>query len=189
MDPVHFESVVPTINPPMVASKIETPVYVILDPVTVPDQLVTSKGDAKPIELYEVQTFVTRDIPVMLRAFYASVDVVESVPPAQGPHIIVDVKISKLDTFMEKAAAAGSSGGTATVYQLHGMMDWAMAFRHSGEAEYFYSFSDHVVGDYAATTIHDTENMFRSVWETALGRFLERYAGDEVQQLARGGAA
>lgn len=184
MQPVHFGSVSPTISSPMVASKIETPVFVILDPDAVPDHIVTSRGDAKPVELYEIHSFVTRDVAKTLDSFFLHVDVVDMPPSMEAAHIIVDVKLTKLDTTVDKATAFGS-GGSATAYQIYGVMDWAIALRHSTQSEYFFSFSDHVIGDYGGTTVHDTEAMFRSVLEVALARFLTSYVEDEVQQRAR----
>lgn len=188
MDPVHFESTTPSLNPPMVASKIEIPVYVVLEPDAVPDHLVTNEAAMKPIELHGIRTFVKRDVTEALAAYYTKVEVVEAAPQLDTLHVIVDVKITKMNTSTETATAYGSGGTYATAYQVFGVMDWAIALRHSNEEEYFFSLSDHVVGEHAGTSIHDGSAMFRSVLELALARFLERFSETEVQQRARGGA-
>lgn len=184
MEPVHFESVHPSVSAPMIASKVQTPVYIVLDPNKVPDEYVTSRSDAKPVELYQIRSFVSRDLVATLESFFSNVQVVDQAPEDTSPHIIVDVEVSKFDTIVDKAMASGP-GGSATAFRIYGTMDWKLALRHSDEPEYFFSFSDHVVGDQGGTTVRDTNLMFKSVLEAALGRFLEKYTAGGAHERAQ----
>jgi hypothetical protein len=166
----------------MVASKLNVPVYLVLDPNEVPDYVRTpggSAGQAKPIEVYQLRHFVGRDLFVLLQHYFANVQLVGSDPPPSGqPVVVVRVRITGLTTQVDQAAAAGG----AYAFRVYGVMDWSLGFRFAGERDFFYSFSDRAVGGHGLVTIDESSAMFKSTFEAALIRFIRDFEHKQVRK-------
>jgi hypothetical protein len=172
MEPVNLNQIKLNFPQPLVAKKDPTPLFIVASDKDVPDHFTTPADPVKPVEIFAVRTFVTRDVQQALEAFYQTVKVVsnESDLPST-PHIAAKVRITNITTQADMATGNGVTAG-----RVFGAMDWAIALRHSGEDKFFYSFADRAIGTTSLTNVAQTGIMFGSTLEVALGRFLKDFS-------------
>ena len=172
MAPVDLNQLKLNFPQPLVAKKDPTPLFIVASDKDVPDHFTTPNDPVKPVEIFAVRTFVTRDVQQALGAFYQTVKVVsnESDLPST-PHIVAKVHITNITTEADMAIANGVTAG-----RVFGAMDWAIALRRSGEDKFFYSFTDRSIGTASLTNVAQTGIMFSSTFEVALGRFLKDFS-------------
>ena len=124
----------------MVAQKIDRPLYLVVDPARVKDvwelstaACATNSPGCERFKLFDVQTFVRRDLKRALEAYFSRVEVVDSAAaiPA-GPHFLADVKV---DDVRLNALVRGM-----LTYQLI-ELTWGFAMRGGEQADYAYSFA------------------------------------------------
>lgn len=124
----------------MVSRKIQRPLFIRLDAAKVKDTwpletqpCATESFGCERFNLFEVQTFVKRELKAVMEAYFSSVTVVEAAAVLPStPHVVADVKI---DDIRLTALARGS-----LTYQLI-EMTWGFALRPSEQADYAYSFA------------------------------------------------
>ncbi len=166
MAPVYVSQL--KVAPPvlMVAKKSNQPLYIVLDPAKVPDQVVIPGGELKPLDVYEMQTFVRRDLKNAMAAFFKTVEVVgpDFVPPSR-PCWVADVRIDSVAMAVNKASDTNAQYIAAQVF---GQITWAFAMRPAKADDYAYSFADTSVGTYSLTSVSETGKMFESAFEVAI---------------------
>ncbi|MBX5484175.1 MAG: hypothetical protein IRZ16_20300 [Myxococcaceae bacterium] len=124
----------------MVARKIERPLYILLDAQRVRDtwpmetaSCATQSPDCERFKLFEVQTFVRRDLKTAMENYFSHVEVVDSAAALpKAPHVVADVKV---DDIRLNALVRG-----ALTYQLI-EMTWGFALRPSEAVDYAWSFA------------------------------------------------
>ncbi len=124
----------------MVASKIERPLYIVLDGSKVKNvwKLATSpcateSPGCERFMLSDVQQFVRRDLKAALSNYFTSVEVVDSSAKLPTtPHVVADVKID--DIKMHDLVR-----GRLTYSLIQ--MTWGFALRPSDKKDYTYSFA------------------------------------------------
>ncbi len=130
----------------MVARKIERPLFIVLDPKRVKDtwQMETAACAAQSagcerFNLFEVQTFVTRDLKNAMLNYFSSVEVVDPATALPAtPHVVADVKI---DSLRLNSLVRGDM--THVLIE----MTWSFAMRRSEQADYSYSFAGTAVSN------------------------------------------
>ena len=179
MAPVHVAQLQVAPTTPMVANKSDQPLRIVLDPAKVPDSYVIPKGETKKVDVFELQTFVSRDLKKAMEAFFTTVEVVPpSAPPPTGPYWVGDVRIDELSILVDKATA-----GSVTAYQAHGRIKWAFALRPSTANDYAFSFAGETVSDAAMTTVNDTVTIFQNAFELAISSMVKSLVDKGVDKL------
>lgn len=168
MKPVFVNQLNVPFNAPMVATKSSTPFYIVAEPSDIPNDMKTSEGVVKPVEIHEVRTFVTRDVKRMFEAFYSNVTVVESEAklPAE-PGVIAKIRVTAIDT---KADMAMGSGG-AFAGRVFGVIDWSVGVRPTSAKDFAYTYTAKVVGTFSLTNVDQADQMIRNTFEEALMSF------------------
>lgn len=135
-----------TPRPPslLVARKVARPLYIVLDPKQVKDTYaLATEGCQAPelddvqkceyFKLFDVQTFVRRDLKLAMQHYFSSVEVVRAGEPLPDrPHIFANVKV---DGFGLRTIYKG--GVAHTIIE----MTWAFAMRPGEEKDYAFSFA------------------------------------------------
>lgn len=156
----------------LIAKKASRPLFIVLDPSKVPDSVVIPEDELKEIKVFELQTFVKRDLKRAMETFF---DRVEIVAPdfkfPDGAYMRADVRIDKLTARVEKAMDAGNAANVAA--QIFGEMTWAFALRPSEATEYLYSFAAASKGKYSMTHVSETPKLFASTFEVAISELLK----------------
>jgi len=116
----------------MVASKIQRPLYLVLDPEKVPDSRVLKVEvwgrHRNTIELVELQLFVTRDLKKALENYFERVEVVKSGDPLpEGPGVIAEVKVDRNEDQRNTDPSCIE-------------MTWGLGLRPSEASEYVFSY-------------------------------------------------
>jgi hypothetical protein len=175
---------------PMVASKIERPLYIVLDPAQVPDHYTIPAGTIKELEIYEIHDFVRRDLRGTLALYFAHVKVVPPNAPIPDDALVAQVQIQGFAMDSEGAESYGYAVGAKGVMPVysssvsaHGRMDWAFAIRAPGERDYAFSFSERSYSTTALVTSYDSPQVMASTYSAALDHLLA--ALDQPEVLAR----
>jgi hypothetical protein len=177
---------------PMIASKIERPLYVVLDPAQVPDQYTIPEGAIKELKIYEIHDFVRRDLRGTLATYFAHVHVVAPGAPIPDGALVALVQIQgfALDAEtgpLQLTYMLGANGKPGPMLMpsvsAHGRMEWAFAIRVPGERDYAFSFSDSAISTTALTASYDSPEVMASTYSVALDHLLERLGQPDV--LAR----
>lgn len=126
---VNVEALSPTPPTLMVATKLKTPLYIVLDP-----------GRVKPA--YEVErigtitnmsTFVSRDVKRAMGEYFATVEIVPNEAAITVErYVIADVKV---DGFKKGSVSDGQT--SYSVFE----MTWSLALRPSDSKDYWFSFA------------------------------------------------
>ncbi len=181
MAPVYVSHL--TVAPPtlMVAKKAPAPLYIVLDPAKVPDKVVIAGGELKPVDVFELHTFVRRDLKRAMEAFFHKVEVVgpEFAPPPRA--WVADVRVDNLALAVNKAADPSARYVAA---QIFGQMTWAFALRRVEADEYAYSFAGTSVGTYSMANVADTPRAFASAFEVAVASMVRGFVDKGVDTSA-----
>jgi hypothetical protein len=159
----------------LVARKIERPLYIVLDASRVKDVVPVATAaceiDAMGCErfnVFDAQTFVTRDLKQAMEVYFARVQVVpagQPLPP--GPAVVAEVKV---DAFRLRALPRGS-----VTYQII-EMTWGFALRRTEDADFVYSFA-------GTATSADSYPTF----EAGLGQLVEDAIPGMLKKWTEGG--
>jgi hypothetical protein len=175
---------------PIVATRIERPLYIILDPAQVPDQYTIPAGTIKELTIYEIRDFVRRDLRGTLATYFAHVEVVAPGAPIPDDALVALVQIQGFAMDSQGAESMGyavGASGVAPVYtssvSAHGRMDWAFAIRAPGERDYAFSFSERASSTTALVTSYDSPQVMASTYTAALDHLLAKLGQPDV--LAR----
>lgn len=165
-----------SIKPPslMVAQKSPRTAYIVLDSGKVPAQApVLVDGVDRGGKLTDVQTFVHRDLKQALSTYFADVQVVSPGQPMAGtPHVVVDVKLDRVEVVITSTAYLKSQ----TIRSGSAVLTWGIGLRPSEGKEYMFSFA----GEAAGNPGQEPEFVFRSMFESAIGGFLKAYSDKNV---------
>jgi hypothetical protein len=118
-------------SPPslMVAKKLDVPLVIVLDPAKIQEPWVASKR----YSVTDWATFVSRDVKKAMDTYFTSVVVLgPSDPRPDGPHLVADVKVDRVQF---RPIVAG--GLTYNVIE----MQWGYAIRFADADEYLFSFA------------------------------------------------
>ncbi len=124
----------------MVARKIDRPLYIVLDPARVkdiweigtPSCALPDHPGCEHFKLFDVQTFVRRDLKAAMESYFTRVEIVapgQTLP--NGSYVFADVKV---DDIKLHDVVAGHL--TYTMIE----MTWGFAMRRSEDTDYTYSF-------------------------------------------------
>jgi len=162
---VNVDALAPSPPTLMIATKLQTPLYIVLDPARVkPAYEVERIGT-----ISNMGTFVSRDLKQAMSEYFATVHVVASAAEIQAEdYVIADVKV---DGFKKGTASNGVE--SYSVWQ----MTWNFALRPSDHEDYLFSFagisqSDPVVGSW--------NEAVSGILERALAGLLAKWAEAET---------
>ncbi|MCA9688656.1 MAG: hypothetical protein KC636_03555 [Myxococcales bacterium] len=142
------------------------PLHIVLDPAAVPEQLTATASDGPSRTVYNVQSFVTRDLVATLSQFFASVDVVGPGYDQPGAvYVLAEVRVD--------AMALSTVGGN-----LRGRMDWSFVLRAAGRAQHIYQFQGTTMGPPVANG--DAAEAFRLTLEAATAKIAESYVSRNI---------
>jgi len=177
-------------NPPslMVARKNERPLYIVLDPNKVEDTFAvetaaceTGSRGCERFSIFDVQTFVSRDLKRALGDFFSGVTVISPATPLpQTPHVVAHVKV---DDIRLRELHRGALSYTLIE------MTWALALLRSEDQDYAYSFAGTATSD---DTYRTFEAGLESLVENAISSMLQRWTeerGPEAMNAATAAAA
>jgi hypothetical protein len=172
--------------PQMVARVSSRTAYIVLDPAKVPGQLtVFVDGVDRGGRLTDVQTFVTRDLQRALSAYFERVEVISpGQPTGNMPSAIVDVKIDRVDAIISQTSIQEAPGfhlgdGRQEVAGGSAVLTWGLGIRLSEAPDYAFSFSD----GSASVPSDDPRVAYRSMFERAIAKMLNRYNEQHTQEL------
>ena len=183
MPPVHVSQLNLSYSVAPVANKSEMPCYIVLDPTKVPDTIINPAQTVKETQIYEIRTFVNRDLKNFFGNYFDTVEVVadkSSLP--ESNYVIVDVAITSLKPEADMVTATASTGVTATGGRVYGSMDWSVAIKRDSDAEYLLSFSEKVFGTFALVNVSQTSQMYQSTFEAAINSLAQKYAESGIQR-------
>ena len=178
MRPVDVSSL--SLRPPelMVASKIDAPLMLVLDPRDVPDEVLVERQGVKPMRVTNLRAFVREDLRAAMLGYFDEVEVVgeRRAQTAQGVHVVGRVKVQSLEMFVVE------EGG---VQQVRGGIQWSFALLVPGEDEFTFSWAGTTRGAYGLTDVSETPQMVESTLSVAITQMLEGYAARKVQRTLR----
>ncbi len=177
---LSVEQLAPTPPSLMIAKRSPRTAYLVLDPARVPAELpVLVAGQDRGGKLVSVQSFVERDLRRVLNNYFAQVEVVApGAVPANKPHVVVDVKLERVEVLQTSRRQDGIVTHTAGA----AMLTWGLGMRASDEDEYLFSFAGESVG----VPNEDPNFVFRSMLEAALSQLLKGYTEKKVHQRVMG---
>ena len=178
LQPVHTSQLYIRPTLPMVASKIERPLYIVLDPAQVPDRYTIPEGTIKELTIYEIRDFVRRDLRGTLATYFDQVHVVAPDAPIPDDALVAQVQIQGFGM-----DARGANAGIAVAVSAYGRMDWAFAIRAPGERDFAFSFSESALSTTALVSSYDSPEVMASTYRSALDDLIARLGQPEV--LAR----
>lgn len=177
---LSVEQLAPTPPSLMIAKKSPRIAYLVLDPARVPSELpVLVAGQDRGGKLVSTQTFVERDVRRALSNYFAQVEVVApGAVPANKPHVVVDVKLERVEVLQTSRRQDGILTHTAGA----AMLTWGLGLRASEEDEYLYTFAGESVG----VPNEDPSFVFRSMLEAAIAQMLKGYTEKRVHERVMG---
>jgi len=145
----------------MVASKLQTPLYIVLDPARVkPAYEVDRIGTVS-----NMGSFVSRDLKAAMSEHFATVKIVSNASEiTEEPHVVADVKV---DGFKKSSVSDGAA--SYSVFE----MTWSFALRPSDSSDYLFSFAGISPSDYRAKSM---DAVVSGMLELALTGLLEKWA-------------
>ena len=173
--PVSVAQFRASLLPTLVATKIQTPLYLVVSESEVPDRVhVTGMQIAiftvPDLDLVQVRTFATRDLKHALESYFAHVNLIFD--PAQlpsTPHLRGDVRLTKIE--YQRQISAGYRGQQN---ELFGAVEWAFGIKVSSQADFVYKFSERTISARQMTSFSDVSE-FESAFEEALRHLLADY--------------
>ena len=121
MAPVYVSQLNLSYSVPPVANKSDIPCFIMLDPAKVPDTIVNPAQTVKETKIYEIRSFVNRDLKNFFGNYFNTVEIISdksSLP--ENNYVLVDVAISSLKPEADMVTATASTGVTATGGRVYG---------------------------------------------------------------------
>src|SRR5688572_29806182 len=84
--------------------RVSLPLTMVIDPARVPDTIRTADTQTKQFDIYEVQTFMRRDVSRVLGDYFDEV-LVDEAPALGAPGYLAEVSIVRLDTAADQQTA------------------------------------------------------------------------------------
>jgi len=183
MQPVDARSLTPSVPQPIETRRIEIPLYIILDPVKLPEVLTAQGKGVKPIEVSGLHAFVERDLQKTLSQVFSSVTVAPpSAPAPTGLFFTGEVLVSGLSTYAGPPAPGTTAAGA------YPRMQWSLHIRAYGAPADAFVYQGTAQGKVAITSVRETSPAFQSMFEDALLRLLAHFDAQKVyERLSRTG--
>ena len=162
----------------LVAAKIPSALYIVLDPALVRDEY-SPKSERRKLTLNikQFRQFVSRDLKGVMAQHFEKVEVVgpEYTFPA-GQHVVANVKVDQLE--LKDQAVTGD----VTVVSTRLFMTWSFAIRPSDAQDYLFSFA----GVSASTnTSNGADDFVRQLVEDAITGLLQKWGEGDVSSKLR----
>ncbi len=183
MQPVDARTLTPNVPQPADTRRIEIPLYIILDPLKLPEVMMAQGNGVKPIEVMGLHAFVERDLQKTLSQVFASVTVAPpSAPAPSGLFFTGEVLVSALSTYAGPPAAGSSTAGA------YPRMQWSLHIRAYGAPADAFVYQGTAQGLVPVTSVRETAPAFQSLFEDALARLVAHLDGQKVyDRLSRTG--
>lgn len=183
MQPVDARTLTPNVPQPADTRRIEIPLYIILDPLKLPEVMMAQGNGVKPIEVLGLHAFVERDLHKTLSQVFASVTVAPpSAPAPSGLFFTGEVLVSALSTYAGPPAAGSSTAGA------YPRMQWSLHIRAYGAQADAFVYQGTAQGLVPITSVRETAPAFQSMFEDALTRLVAHLDGQKVyDRLSRTG--
>ncbi|MBN2530236.1 MAG: hypothetical protein JXR76_27850 [Deltaproteobacteria bacterium] len=183
MPPVYVSQLNLSYSLAPVANKSDIPCFIMLDPNKVPDTIVNPAQTVRETKIYEIRSFVNKDIKNFFSNYFNSVEVIsDKAALPESNYVIVDVAIASLKPEADMITATSSTGATATGGRVFGAMDWAIAVKRDSDEEYLLSFSEKILGTFALVNIAQTSQMYQSTFEAAVNSLAQKYQESKIHQ-------
>lgn len=163
------------VDPPqlLVANKVQTPLLIVLDPDQVPENYTVTATNGQPLEIYNLQAFVTHHLQRTLTDYFHTVEVISPDDPRPStPHILAIVRVTDI----------GMIARGDTVF---GQMTWSFGLMPSGHDDFLFSYAGSAQGNSGTRHVQHTQAMYASTFTAAIGSMLQYYSEREVQQILR----
>jgi hypothetical protein len=183
MQPVDARTLTPNIPQPLDTRRIEIPLYIVLDPVKLPDAMTATGQGVKPIEVTGVHAFVERDLQKALSQVFASVTVAPpSAPAPSGIFFTGEVLVGSLSTYAGPPAPGSTTAGA------YARMQWSLRIRAYGAPADAFVYQGTAQGKVGVTSVRETGPAFQSMFEDALYRLIAHMDNQKVyEKLSRTG--
>ena len=183
MQPVDARSLTPNVPQPVDTRRIEIPLYIILDPVKLPDTLAAQGKGVKPIEVSGLHAFVERDLQKTLSQVFASVTVAPpSAPAPTGLFFTGEVLVSALTTYAGPPAPGSSAAGA------YPRMQWSLHIRAYCAPADAFVYQGTAQSRVPITSVRETSPAFQSMFEDALVRLVAHFDAQKAyERLSRTG--
>lgn len=183
MQPVDARTLTPNVPQPADTRRIEIPLYIILDPLKLPEMLTAQGQGVKPIEVNGLHAFVERDLQKTLSQVFSSVTVAPpSAPAPSGLFFTGEVLVSSLSTYAGPPAAGSNAAGA------YPRMQWSLHIRAYGAPADAFVYQGTAQGRVPITSVRETSPAFQSLFEDALARLVAHLDGQKVyDRLSRTG--
>jgi hypothetical protein len=183
MQPVDARSLTPNVPQPLDTRRIEIPLYIVLDPVKLPDAMTAAGQGVKPVEVTGLHAFVERDLQRALSQVFSSVTVAApSAPAPAGIFFTGEVLINSLSMY------AGPPAPGTTVAGAYARMQWSLHVRAYGAPADAFVYQGTAQGKVAIGSVRETAPAFQSMIEDALSRLMAHMDAQKVfERLSRTG--
>jgi len=183
MQPVDARSLTPNVPQPLDTRRIEIPLYIVLDPVKLPDAMTAAGKGVKPVEVTGLHAFVERDLQKALSQVFASVTVAPPSQPAPtGVFFTGEVLVNTLSTF------AGPPAPGTTTPGAYARMQWSLHIRAYGAPADAFVYQGTAQGTVSITSVRATSPAFQSMFEDALVRLMANMDSQKIyERLSRTG--
>lgn len=183
MQPVDARSLTPNVPQPLDTRRIEIPLYIILDPVKLPDVMTATGQGVKPIEVTGLHAFIERDLQKTLSQVFASVTVAPPSQPAPtGVFFTGEVLITSLSSYAGPPAPGTNEAGAFA------RMQWGLRVRAYGAPADAFVYQGTAQGRVAITSVRKTGPAFQSMFEDALVRLMAHMDAQKIyERLSRTG--
>lgn len=183
MQPVDARSLTPNVPQPADTRRVEIPLYIILDPVKLPDTMTAQGQGVKPIEVSGLHAFVERDLQKTLSQVFASVTVAPpSAPAPTGLFFTGEVLVSALTSYAGPPAPGSTAAGA------YPRMQWSLHIRAYGAPADAFVYQGTAQSKLAITSVRETSPAFQSMFEDGLVRLMAHFDGQRAyERLSRTG--
>ena len=183
MQPVDARSLTPNVPQPLDTRRIEIPLYIVLDPGKLPNDMTAGGKGVKPVEVTGLHAFVERDLQKALSQVFASVTVAPPSQPAPaGIFFTGEVLVNTLSTFAGPPAPGSDKPGA------YARMQWSLHIRAYGAPADAFVYQGTAQGTVPITSVRETSPAFQSMFEDALGRLMANLDAQKVyERLSRTG--
>jgi hypothetical protein len=156
----------------MIARRSPRTALIVIDGTRYPDVLPIVGTQAKLSDLHE---FARRDLARALGNYFDSVRVVDASEPRPAePHVVVDLKLDRINFVRTGVSQTGVMTYTSGTY----VLTWALALRASEQDDYLFSFA----GEAAGNPELEPALVVRSMLENAVSGLLESLTEKKVHE-------
>jgi hypothetical protein len=180
MHPVHIDEMETRIPQPGELRRIEYPLFIILDPAKLPDTMTAYGQGVKPIEVYGLHSFVSRDLQRTMSQLFTTVTVAPpSTPAPTGVFLTGEVLVNSMSSFV-------GTRGPNTPSGVYVRMQWSFRIRAYGAPADAFIYQGTAESTMPITSTKSTQPALQSLVEDALQRLVAHYDGQKAyDRMAR----